>query len=69
MENLLSDEQKVYAELAQMAYKLSKLFAELIVETDEEKRIKVAEDINDLMEKMDELIEDEFGLDEDKIIN
>lgn len=69
MENLLSDEQQVYAELAQMAYQLSKLFAELIVETDEDKRIKVAEDINELMEKMDDLIEDEFGLDEDKIIN
>lgn len=69
MENLLSDEQKVYAELSQMAYKLSKLFAELIVETDEDKREKIANDINDLMEKIDNLIIDEFGLDEDKIIN
>jgi hypothetical protein len=69
LENLLSDEQKVYAELAQMAYKLSKLFAELIIETDEDKRMKLAEDINELMEKMDNLIEDEFGLDEDKVIN
>lgn len=69
MENLLSDEQKVYAELAQMAYKLSKLFAELIVELDENKRENIANDINDLMEKMDDLIEDEFGLDEDKVIN
>lgn len=69
MENLLSDEQKVYAELAQMAYKLSKLFAELIVELDENKRENIANEINDLMEKMDDLIEDEFGLDEDKVIN
>lgn len=69
MENLLSDEQKVYAELSQMAYKLSKLFAELIVEVDEEKRQDIAEQINVLMETMDDLINDEFGLDEDKIIN
>jgi len=69
LENLLSDEQKVYAELSQMAYKLSKLFAELIVEVDEEKRQDIAEQINVLMETMDDLINDEFGLDEDKIIN
>lgn len=69
MENLLNDEQQVFAKLSQMAYKLSKLFAELIVEVDEEKRQDIAEQINVLMETMDNLINDEFGLDEDKIIN
>lgn len=59
----------MFAKLSQMAYKLSKLFAELIVEVDEEKRQDIAEQINVLMETMDDLINDEFGLDEDKIIN